>query len=352
VLAAQICGVIGVRSLLARAENPLPQNGMTEVEFESDAFLSLLTEALRAGPGSPAWHEAIGRLRAGGIQYADEHRLLVRAREHLESGKSYRSVRAGPGFTQKLMSSIEQESARGTRTPPTATTIAVVSAGVMLGVLLVIGYLLWTSADKPPATPDGNVLLVHTVTEATFEGSPPTDWRKVGRLPVEFTRSAMRLKLGTETAATGGGVTWSQPIAPEEPFAVVASVRVHKPEENVVAQIFVSDQPEFSDENGTSPHELVWLIQGQQMQVILPSGRVAAQSEYPRDQRGSLTVSVTLDRDQASVEFGSSRERIWSGANGLDPGKPRYVGVRFLTRSKDAGDGVVFNSVRVNMRQK
>jgi hypothetical protein len=325
---------------------------MTEVEFESDAFLSLLTEALRAGPGSPPWHDAIARLRAGGIEWADEYRLLVRAREHLESGKSYRSIRAGPGFTQKLMTSIADESSRPSRTPPTTTTIAVVSAGVMLGVLLVIGYLLWTSADKPPATPDGNVLLVNTVTEATFDGAPPTDWRKVGRLPVEFTRSAMRLKLGSDSPATGGGVTWTQPIAPDEPFAVVASVRVFKPEDNLVAQIFVSDQPEFSDENGTSPHELIWLIHGQQMQVILPSGRVVAQSEYPRDQRGSVTVSVTLDREQASVEFGSKRERIWSGASGLNPAKPRYVGVRFLTRSKDAGDGVVFNSVRVNMRQK
>ena len=60
---------------------------MTELDFESDDFLSLLTDALRAGPGSPPWHEALQRLRAGGIQHADEYRLLVTAREHLESGR-------------------------------------------------------------------------------------------------------------------------------------------------------------------------------------------------------------------------------------------------------------------------
>jgi len=211
---------------------------------------------------------------------------------------------------------------------------------------------LWTAADKPPVTPDGNVLLVNPVTEATFDGALPSDWRTIGRLPVEFTRSAMRHKLGAETTATGGGVSWTQPIAPDEPFAVVASVRVNKPEENLIAQIFVTDQPEFGDDNGTTPHELVWLIQGQQMQVILPSGRVVAQSDQAKNQRGSMTISVTVDRDQASVDFGSKRERLWSGVSGLDPTKPRYVGVRFLTRSNDAGDGVVFQSVRVNMRQK
>jgi hypothetical protein len=325
-------------------------NDMTEVDFESDAFLNLLTEALRAGPGSPAWHQAIARLRTDGIRDADEHRLLVRAREHLESGKSYRSVRAGPEFTQRLMESVENESTRAARTPPTATTIALVSAGVMLTVLLIIGYMLW-SAEKPPATPDGNVLLVNTVTEATFDGAP-SDWRMIGKLPIEFTRSAMRHKLGGEQGTVGGGVTWSQPIAAGEPFAVVASVRVQRPEENLVAQIFVSDQPDFSDENGTTPSELVWLIQGEQMQVILPSGRVAAQSDLAKNQRGSMTISVTVDQDQTSVEFGSKRERIWAGSNGLDPTRPRYVGVRFLSRSKDAGDGVVFNSVRVNTRQK
>ena len=72
-------------------------SAMTQLDFDSDAFLTLLTDALRAGPGSPQWHDALRTLRAGGIEHADEYRLLVAAREHLESGREYRSIRAGPG---------------------------------------------------------------------------------------------------------------------------------------------------------------------------------------------------------------------------------------------------------------
>jgi len=32
-------------------------------EIESDPFFELLTDALRAGPGSPQWHQAVQRLR-------------------------------------------------------------------------------------------------------------------------------------------------------------------------------------------------------------------------------------------------------------------------------------------------
>ncbi|HEY7088316.1 MAG TPA: hypothetical protein VH518_09525 [Tepidisphaeraceae bacterium] len=333
---------------------------MTELDFESDAFLTLLTDALRAGPGSPPWHEALNRLRAGGVKYADEYRLLVTAREHLESSKSYRSVRAGPGFTSRLMRCIEEEAEHGVGTagPPASTTtlIAVLSAAAVLVVLLAIGYLLWTGADKPSAAPDANVLLVNTVTDCSFDKTLPSDWHTIGSLPVEFTRSTMKYRPSNQSSATaptgptGGGVTWTTPIAPDEPFAVVASIKVNKPEENLIAQVFVTDQPDFSDDNATTPHELVWLLHAGESEVILPNGRLEAQAEQFKDFKGSIQVRVTIDHDQANVDQNNKRQ--WSGDNGLDPAKPRYVGVRFLKRSDDAGDGVVFQSARVNMRQK
>src|SRR5262245_23002701 len=150
---------------------------MTELDIESDAFLMLLTDALRSGPGSPAWHEALQRLRAGGIRGADEYRLLVTAREHLESGKEYRSVRAGPEFTKRLMSAIEQDASRGEARPPTSALVAVASAAVMLVVLLVIGYLLWNAAEYGAG--DSSVrLLPAVVTQVEFTGQPPVpvDW--------------------------------------------------------------------------------------------------------------------------------------------------------------------------------
>ncbi|HWP40803.1 MAG TPA: hypothetical protein VNL70_07745, partial [Tepidisphaeraceae bacterium] len=118
---------------------------MAELDFQSDAFLVLLTDALRAGPGSPQWHEAVQQLRQAGAGSADEYRLLVLARQRLESGREYRSVRAGPQFTRRLMAEIDLEAARLSAAPSTATMIAVASAMVMLAVLLSVGYLLWSS---------------------------------------------------------------------------------------------------------------------------------------------------------------------------------------------------------------
>src|SRR3954451_13959202 len=149
---------------------------MPELDFETDSFLQLLTDALRAGPGSPSWHEALQRLRSGGIEHADEYRLLVTAREHLESGRSYRSIRAGTGFTQRLMSAIDEESARGgPRRPQTASLIAIGAAAEMVIVLGVVGYLLWTAAQRSSTPAENPTLLVNTVSFVDFSGDLPSD---------------------------------------------------------------------------------------------------------------------------------------------------------------------------------
>src|SRR5215218_9833460 len=103
---------------------------MAQANVDADPLFQLLTDALRAGPGSPEWHQAVAKLREGGAEHADEYRLLITAREHLESGKDYRSVRAGPGFTRKLLDNLDKEQAgAGTkrRGVPTANLIATIS---------------------------------------------------------------------------------------------------------------------------------------------------------------------------------------------------------------------------------
>jgi len=91
----------------------------------SDPFFTLLTDALRAGPGSPEWRDAVAQLKVNG-EPVDEHRLLIEAREALESGRDYRSIRAGAGFTRKLLTNLDKESPReGQKTRfPTATIVA------------------------------------------------------------------------------------------------------------------------------------------------------------------------------------------------------------------------------------
>jgi len=68
----------------------------------NDPFLILLTDALRAGPGSPQWHEAVSQLKLAG-ENVDEYKLLIEARESLffRSG----SAEVPPG-TVKLLSLI------------------------------------------------------------------------------------------------------------------------------------------------------------------------------------------------------------------------------------------------------
>src|SRR5947208_662936 len=109
---------------------------MPPANMETDPFFTLLTDALRAGPGSPQWHDAVAALRQQGKDGSDEHRLLLEARENLESGREYRAVRAGPGFTRKLLGEIENETVGGQRSGiPTATIVAIVSGLLVIAIL-------------------------------------------------------------------------------------------------------------------------------------------------------------------------------------------------------------------------
>ena len=124
-------------------------------DIESDPFFELLTDALRAGPGSPQWHQAVQKLRQNGDAGADEFRLLREAREHLESGRDYRSVRPGPGFTRRLFNEIEEQGAARSGAP-TATIITVFSALAILGVVVVVAVLMSRGGGPRPEPQTSN----------------------------------------------------------------------------------------------------------------------------------------------------------------------------------------------------
>src|SRR4051812_15157167 len=162
---------------------------MTETQFDSDQFLKLLTEALRAGPGSPQWHEAVNQLKNSNVADADEYRMLVNAREHLESGRDYRSIRAGPGFTKKVMAAIDEESAaaRQSSAPPSATTIAILAAGLILAVIIVVG-VIWYRGSPPPqptAMELAQTVFAQTIITSDFAQlqNMPAEWRTFGLAP-------------------------------------------------------------------------------------------------------------------------------------------------------------------------
>src|SRR5882672_8439745 len=146
---------------------------MTETQFDSDQFLKLLTEALRAGPGSPQWHEAVNQLKNSSVADADEFRMLINAREHLESGRDYRSIRAGAEFTRKVMSAIDQEAAAQAPSPPSAAIIAIVAAAGIIAIVTIV-TILWyrggpvvnTSNDLP------NIVFAQTTVSTDFVQTP------------------------------------------------------------------------------------------------------------------------------------------------------------------------------------
>ncbi|MGH7214762.1 MAG: hypothetical protein ACREIT_08360 [Tepidisphaeraceae bacterium] len=342
---------------------------MSQTDLQSGAFLDLLTDALRAGPGTPEWRQAVQAVKAahGNGSVADEYEMLLAAREHLESGREYRAVRPGPGFTRKVMAGIEDEEdgpgGRKSRGIPTATIVAVFSALVLVGVLGLVGHFLWRGAkgDAPKPADLGSMYFGTTVSLSTFDADIPTDWREVGLLTVRGLRGGLRPDFAQATTLPtpapdyiGGGIVSTMPLAADQPVAVEVTVHITRASLDVVPQIFITDDPTFSADRGTSPHELVWLLRGDQEQVVLPDGRVVAASTTSSGGSGNngttgdsrpLIVRFLLDRTGAVIDSGSNRVTV--GAHQLNPAKPRQIGVRFLARSGATDAGVTFASVRV-----
>ena len=278
------------------------------VDLHSDQFMTLLTDALRSGPGSPEWHEAVKLLRVSN-QNIDDYTLLYAARERLESGKAYRGVRAGAGFTRKVLTGIESQG-NGTGGLPTANLIAMIAAGAILAVVVAIGVLLFKGANpQQQAIEDlstrifGNKFLSASFTGSGGAGAMhPEGWTTFGDLPL--------------TAE------------------VDVTARVNKSTENEIAEIFVSDEP-ITNENAAGGHAVVWQFKAGEARVFLADGRSVPQGEkFPNIRE--FPVKLILNRDTVIVE--SASQRLYAGPHLLSPGKSRYVGVRFRRRAGDATD--------------
>jgi hypothetical protein len=327
------------------------------LDFESDQFLKLLTDALRAGPGSPEWHEAVLRLQAGqeGSAGADEYRMLCDARAHLESGKEYRSVRAGPNFTRLVMNAISDEGVPVGKRFSTANWIAAIAACLLLGTVAMVIYLLVASGSRSDAQSEdvdalSSKLLGNAIASLSLDHVPPADWKRVGKLPLEFS-GGMRAKFGPDKSSdksqdiAAGGLVWQTPMPAGTPFEVEATLKINHSTDDLLPELAVSDVDDFGDENATASHELVWLLQSGQATVILPSGRMQAQADIGRGPHNPLTVRIRIDDQSAIVELDG--KRIWAGAAGLAPGTARFIAIRLLRRGGDRQGGVSFQTVRV-----
>jgi hypothetical protein len=313
-------------------------------ELESERFQELLAEALRSGPGSPEWHAALQALGRGGGSAAQEYRLLCTAREHLESGREYRAVRAGAGFTRQLFSAIENEPVPRAWSPPTATLIALVSAGVLLLMVAVVGVMLMRSASPPPTTDEmGQIYFANTLLSAELAGEVPAGWRQIGTLPLSFD-GEMRPLDPTEDQDLGGGIVTASGLSPGGAFAIEATIVGARNTQDIIPHIFLTDQPSFSPERASSAAELVCLLHDARPSVVLPDGRVQPLGDRIRS-RQSIVVRLIFDRDQAAIELDG--KRIWTGEHQLSKDRPRYVGVRLLRRAGAKPEPVAIQSVRV-----
>jgi hypothetical protein len=336
------------------------------LDFESDQFLQLLCEALRAGPASPEWHQAVAKLRAEHGGDVDEFKLLVAARQHLESGKEYRSVRAGPEFTRKFMSFLDEEEpaiARRRTKVPTANLIAVISALLMIAVVVVVVWFMIPGKNESPVAIDAlaNTYFSEPALVANFDAPLDPQWQTFGALKLDLGNGLSPVPAMGSTEPSGGGIYWSQPLDAQQPFALEAALRVNQTAENLVAQVFVTDIPEFTEQRGTGQHELAWSFQNGQATLVLPSGNVAAQSAKIREVPATLTVRIVVDASNTIVEMGG--KQIWRGEHGLGA-KPRFVGLRFLrvesaakqnletTRHTSDKDALAFQWLRVFKAQK
>ncbi|HEX4792495.1 MAG TPA: hypothetical protein VH370_01820 [Humisphaera sp.] len=317
---------------------------------EVDPFFELLTDALRAGPGSPQWRDAVAQLREKGAGEADEFRLLITTRESLESGREYRSVRAGAGFTQKVMGGLGDQKRLGA-TWPIANIVAIIGAA---GILLAVGYVVYRVAS-PAGEADPRAIeqlstdakhYLNDISVASFSGALPDNWKQIGSLPLAFKGTMMPL---ADTANQGGGIYYANGISAQQGYMVETTIAAPTPNSAILLQVFVSADTSFSAERGTGAHEIAWSLEGLEQRVIV-DGNV--QQIARKASAGSLKVRLIVNHDLAIVEVGQRNadgrtdfQQVWAGAHHLNSGT-HFAGVRFL-RSAAGGASPAVESIHI-----
>jgi hypothetical protein len=311
-----------------------------EANIPNDPFLTLLTDALRAGPGSAEWREAVAKLQAGGIPDADQYTALVNARQNLESGKSYRSIRAGAGFTRKLenrLAAMDVPDPNTGHSPLSASYISYIGVALVVGVIAVLIVHLTGSA-----TEDLSGTLFNTTLSAKMDGPLGPGWRSIGSLPVDPTNGLAPGPNHSNSDYLGGGLVASNAIASSDVFAIEATFQFQHVSDSLIPQLFVADNSDMNSPTTVSPHELAWLVRDGQGLVHLPNGDFVGTAYKITDR--PVTVQIRVGSTQATVQVDGNT--VWSGPN-LLADKPRYPGVRLLRKGADKKDNVTVRNVRI-----
>ncbi len=174
-----------------------------------------------AGPGSPEWHDAVARVNAGETGTDNEYAILVKARENLASGKAYREVRPGIGFTRKVLASIEKDSAASAarKSPLSANLISYLGAGLFVATLALI--MVWViQGSGGPVQPEDltGMFFSRPVLSATFDRPLMPGWRIIGPLTVDPAKGLAPTVKKSSADYIGGGVVSSAARRPPNLF--------------------------------------------------------------------------------------------------------------------------------------
>jgi hypothetical protein len=323
------------------------------MDFDSEGFGQLLSEALRAGPGSPAWHDAVEKVRSGGVSGGEDYALLLAARESLESGKGFRRIRPGPAFTARIMAAVDSTAMPSgkPRRNWTAGIIAILAVAAMLvAAVLIVRMLIPAGPVARQTLADLESQTFANEVSIRFNGEAPAGWRTIGSLTPSFNGEMSPPASAGDQDYQGCGIVSQTALAPDQPAAIEVTLRLGEPTDQVIAQVFVTDQPDFSPDRGISPHELTWTLQPLpaaqrksvgggagsrrqfEPQVVLPDGTFAPTGQNVPKPRDTITIRLEFNQQFAVVE--SDGKRLYAGPHQLSADQPRYVGVRFLRRGE------------------
>lgn len=299
---------------------------METAAFETDALLKLLTDALRRGPGTPEWHDAIEHLKREGLADSDEYRLLMTVRERLESGQHYREVRPGPAFTRELFERLADDSAGSGRRPITTVVVALVCLVALVGSLgLLVKYLSGISSVSGGGDLLATQLFVTPLKTWSFTGPIPSDLKRIGSMklepwggvrPARDAEGADAIVLASDlpvTLAGGACVEMQVKFAPGP----------------TSFQLLLGPSPEFNQAGGRSANELAI--------VCDTSGAYVSGNGLSSDVRslpaGVHTLRLKVSDQRAIAELNG--QQIWSGEHPL--GGQAYVGIRIAKTGRPQG---------------
>lgn len=315
---------------------------------------------------------------------------LMGVRRRLEAGRGWREIRAGEGFTRKLMGSLEEKPRRGGGVALTSWIVGLAMVAVVgVGVWGLVGLMGWGGLGAEGRGGGGQVrggeagavgtgamggtgavvggqelgqgrggVISYSspVVAWDFGGAWPEETRVWGGLEMESGARGWGPKVGGGVNG-GGSAAWLEAglgkgkgsvveVTMEVPGVVAGGGGGGGGMERVAVQVFVTTAGELDGQMGTSGagKEWAWQVDGAGMKVATGTGEVLAVGSG-REVAGMVVVVLEVGAgDEATVSVAG--ERVWSGRLGIGDGE-RRVGVRFLARGEVRGVPLRVMSLRV-----